>query len=66
MSTSNLPGGKGRPVRKADLTAICEPTMLKMWETRRLGTLEASEACHRSNFDLIISRIRVILRHPEA
>jgi hypothetical protein len=25
-STRNLPGGKGRPVRKADnLTAICEP-----------------------------------------
>jgi hypothetical protein len=26
MSTMNLPGGKGRPVRKADnLIAICEP-----------------------------------------
>jgi hypothetical protein len=26
MSTSNLPGGKGRPARKADnLTTICEP-----------------------------------------
>jgi hypothetical protein len=26
MSTTNLPGGKGRPGRKADnLTAICEP-----------------------------------------
>jgi hypothetical protein len=25
MSISNLPGGMGRPVRKADLTAICEP-----------------------------------------
>jgi hypothetical protein len=26
MSTRNLPGGKGRPERKADnLTAICEP-----------------------------------------
>jgi hypothetical protein len=24
MSTRNLPGGKGRPARKADLTAICE------------------------------------------
>jgi hypothetical protein len=24
MSTSNLPGGKGWPARKADLTAICE------------------------------------------
>jgi hypothetical protein len=28
MSTKNLPGGKGRPARKADnLTAICEPTV---------------------------------------
>jgi hypothetical protein len=26
MSTWNLPGGKGRPVRKGDsLTAVCEP-----------------------------------------
>jgi hypothetical protein len=25
MSTRNFPGGKGRPARKADLTAICEP-----------------------------------------
>jgi hypothetical protein len=25
MSTRNLPGGKGRPARSADLTAICEP-----------------------------------------
>jgi hypothetical protein len=26
MNTRNLPGGKGRPMRKADsLTAICEP-----------------------------------------
>jgi hypothetical protein len=26
MSTKNLPGGKGRPERKADnLTVICEP-----------------------------------------
>jgi hypothetical protein len=28
MSTRNLPGGKGRPTRKADnLTVICEPTI---------------------------------------
>jgi hypothetical protein len=25
MSTRNLPEGKGRPERKADLTDICEP-----------------------------------------
>jgi hypothetical protein len=27
MSTGNLPGDKGRPARKTDLTAICEPTV---------------------------------------
>jgi hypothetical protein len=28
MSTRNLPGGKGRPARKADnLTAICKPVV---------------------------------------
>jgi hypothetical protein len=25
MTTRNLPGGKGRPARKADVTAICDP-----------------------------------------
>jgi hypothetical protein len=30
MSTRNLPGGKGRPARKADnLTAICEPIVIE-------------------------------------
>jgi hypothetical protein len=47
MSTRNLPGGKGRPARKADnLTAICEPIVLKMWEPRRVTTLWASTACY--------------------
>jgi hypothetical protein len=33
MSTMNLPGGKGRPARKADnLTAICEPIVYEIWE----------------------------------
>jgi hypothetical protein len=40
MSTRNLLGGKRRPVHKADnLIAICEPTVQKMWEPRRLTTL---------------------------
>jgi hypothetical protein len=35
-STRNLPGGKGRPVRKAvNLTAICEPTVQKIVEASR-------------------------------
>jgi hypothetical protein len=40
MSTRNLPGGKGRPARKADnLTAICEPIVYKIWEPRLLKNL---------------------------
>jgi hypothetical protein len=46
MSTRNLPGGKGRPARKADLTTICEPSVYKMWEPRRLTTLWAFTACY--------------------
>jgi hypothetical protein len=43
MSTTNLPGVKGRPARKADnLTANYEPIVYKMWEPRRLTTLWAS------------------------
>jgi hypothetical protein len=40
MSTRNLPGGKGGPVRKSDnLTAICDPIVYKMWEPQHLITL---------------------------
>jgi hypothetical protein len=39
MSTRNLPGGKGRPARKADnLTAICEPISSKY------GSLDVSQS----------------------
>jgi hypothetical protein len=44
MSTRNLPGGKGRPARKVDLSTICEQIVQKMWEFRRLTTLWASTA----------------------
>jgi hypothetical protein len=51
MSTRNIPGSKRQPVRKADnLTAICEPTVQKMGEPRRLTTLRASTACYRDSF----------------
>jgi hypothetical protein len=51
MSTWNLPGGKVRPARKADnLAVICEPTVQKMWEPRRLTTLWAFTACYRDSF----------------
>jgi hypothetical protein len=32
INTRNLPGGKGQPARKADLTAICEPIVYNMWK----------------------------------
>jgi hypothetical protein len=51
MSIRNLPGGKGRPARKADkLTAICEPIAKKMWEPQRLTTLWAFMACYTDSF----------------
>jgi hypothetical protein len=31
MSTRNLPGGKRRLARRADLTAICESILEKIW-----------------------------------
>jgi hypothetical protein len=38
MRTRNLPGGKGRPARRADnLTAICDPFSIKC------GSLDVSE-----------------------
>jgi hypothetical protein len=30
MSIRNLPGGKGRPARKTNLIAICEPIVKKL------------------------------------
>jgi hypothetical protein len=51
MSTWYIPGGIGRPARKADnLTAICEPIVYKMWEPQHLTTLWASTARYRDSF----------------
>jgi hypothetical protein len=56
MSTTNLPVGKGGPARKAqNLTAICEPTVYKMWEPRRLTTLWASAALYRNSFTIFMA-----------
>jgi hypothetical protein len=53
MSTRNIPGGEGRPARKADnLTAICELIVYKMWKPRRLTALWASTACYSDSFTL--------------
>jgi hypothetical protein len=54
MSTRNLPGGKGRPARKADnLTAICEPIVYKMWEPQHLTTLWVSTARYRDIYLIV-------------
>jgi hypothetical protein len=54
MSTRNIPGGEGRPARKADiLTAICEPTVYKMWEPQHLTALWVSMARYRDSFTLV-------------
>jgi hypothetical protein len=57
MSTKNLPGGKGRPARKADnLTAICKPIVKKMWEPRRLTAIWAFTTCYRDSFTFTQNR----------
>jgi hypothetical protein len=54
MSTTNLPGGEGRLARGADLIAICEPIIQKMWEPRRLTNLWAfTLSSEHFRFDLI-------------
>jgi hypothetical protein len=56
MSTRNLPGGRRRPARKTDnLTAISEPIVWKMWEPRRLTTLQRRVARTSSLYALSIS-----------
>jgi hypothetical protein len=58
MSTKNLLRGKWQPASKVDnLTAICEPTVQKIWEPRRLTTLWASTACYRDSFTLYIENV---------
>jgi hypothetical protein len=55
MSTSNIPGGKALPARKADnLTAISEPIALNgrgcLYGFQRLKTIEASTAFKSNSF----------------
>jgi hypothetical protein len=50
MSTGNFLGDKGRPALKADNLIIREPIVWKMWEPRRLTTLQASTACYTDSF----------------
>jgi hypothetical protein len=71
MSIRNFPGSKGRQKHKADnLTVICQPIILKMWELRRLTTLWASTACYRDSFTyydpiflLVIFHSSLLIKH---
>jgi hypothetical protein len=55
MNTRNLPGGKGQTVCGADiLTTICEPTVYKMWECRRITTLWAFMASYSDSFTFFL------------
>jgi hypothetical protein len=62
MNTKNLHGGKGRSTHMTDnLTAICEPTVYRVWEPRRLTTLWASSACYRDSFTFMCGTCSVHL-----
>jgi hypothetical protein len=54
---ASQPYGPPRTVTGIDLTfftAICEPTVYKIWEPRRLTTLWASMDCYRNVFSFIL------------
>jgi hypothetical protein len=58
MSTRNLPGDEGQLAHEADnLTAVCEPTVYKMWEPQHLTTQWASTACYRDTFTFLFDTI---------
>jgi hypothetical protein len=61
MRARNLPGGKGWLTRKADnLTVICEPTVYKTWEPRRLTNVWASMACYKDGFGSFVISMQTI------
>jgi hypothetical protein len=65
MSTRNIPGGEGRPSRKADnLTTICEPIVYKMWEPQHLTTLWASTARYRGTLLSLPSAVLLNMAMP--
>jgi hypothetical protein len=51
MSTRNLPSGKERPARKADLTTICVPIL---WEDVRTFTSDITIGLHDLLFYLLL------------
>jgi transposase len=63
MSTRNLPVGKVRPERKADLTVIFEPAVQKSWKPRRLTILWVSTACYRDSFTFFLQTFIIKLEN---
>jgi hypothetical protein len=56
MSTRNVPGGKGRPQRKADkLTAISEPIVYKMADLDASQPYGPFMACYRDRLNFTFS-----------
>jgi hypothetical protein len=54
--------GKAWPVRKTDnLTATCDPLVLKMWDPRHLSTQQVTMAYYRDNFAFLFNRRKVIV-----
>jgi hypothetical protein len=43
---------RARPVRKSDVTAICEPIVYKMWDHQQLKTLQAFTAYYKDSVAL--------------
>jgi hypothetical protein len=58
MNTKNIPESKGLPACKTNnLSAICEPTVLKMCEPQCFKTSWATTAHYRDNFTLFFSTV---------
>jgi hypothetical protein len=60
MSTRNIfgvEGVKGLPALKADITAICEVIVCKLWETGIPITMWASTVCYTDNSIFTICRV---------
>jgi hypothetical protein len=61
MSIRNLPGGKGQPAHKVDkLTAIFDPIVYKMGDSRRHTTSWTFTACYRDSFTYLYVCLKTI------
>jgi hypothetical protein len=62
MSTRNFPGGKKRPVPRADnLAAIYGAECLKMWEPQPLAILRTSTACTGKTLPFYLYGANIVL-----